>query len=204
MHSTLGIIIGSIAEMLVLLGAWCAYRDDFFRPRQMKLRGTPYGLPYIAHGGMWGDIVVSLILGYVMALGASQWSIREVLVFAVLGICFGVFLHRVYAGAKMPSAHAHNGKLTHAGRIHLLYMSSAFAILGLFYFETSHIPHVPLIIISVFLAIHIVLGNNTVLRIIKPSWWYTETVQERIPGWIFVGAVWLFLAWQTIAIIKAG
>jgi len=204
MHPIFGTIIGIVAETLVLLGAWGAYKDDFLTPRQMRLRGVYYGLPFIGHGGMWGDfVVVSTFGGYIVTLYSPEWSLSQVVFMLVSGFAVSIVMHILYARGGFPSAHAHSGKLTTAGWIHVVYMGGALAVFGLFYLYTSHVSVWFLTTVSVFMAIHMVIGNNTILRILKPSWCPRETLQQRIPGYVSVAVVWMFLAWRTYAIIKA-
>lgn len=199
MNLILASVIGFLSQGLVLLQAWCAFRDRFLTVEQMKNRGFVKGLPFLAHLGMWGDaLVISPLLSVIAAGYSEQWSLKEWLVALAAGFAMSFGMHWGYRKAKMPESHMHDGKLTKAGWMHFVYMGEAFAELFLFYFCTKGISHPFLILTSILLAAHMFAGTHMILgillirRILSPSWYGGRPLQSW-PGWATNIAVWILL-----------
>jgi len=184
-----------VSVLFVLIGGYAAYKDNFLTVGQMLKHGDVYGLPYITHGGMWGDLIaLSLILGVSVYLYGSQWSVLEIVGWLTVGIVVSVYMHKMYidGGCSVPEAHTHGGKLTIAGIIHEIYMAWVLAILFLLYFSTKDVGPQFLVWTSVALGIHILIGNHMIIGLVKPSWCGRDYLHSTM-GWITVLVSWAIL-----------
>lgn len=156
--------------------------DKMLTPRQMIASGTPQGLPFAAHGGMWGDIILTAWLAYLTAQYAHEWTWYAVSLATVIGGAGSAAMHHLYRQGTVPEAHVRNHELTPAGYLHFLYMWGALAILVLFYLFTPG-PSARLMWLTTWLLIaHVALGNHFVLGLIAPKW-YPGRPLSSIQGW---------------------
>jgi len=199
--NSFGVIFLVILEALVLLGGYLAYRDDFLTARQMvNNKGFKDGLPFLAHAGMWGDFfLVSPLIAVIISKFAGQWS------YIMIGSCFVVAyiisatMHKLYVTAKIPESHTYGGRLTGTGKVHLVYMAIAIAILLLFFFCTKEVSKVMALSTSIILAVHIAIGNHVLVGLFKPSWFSRFPHKEKSTmisigiSWVLIVVGYLFL-----------
>ena len=185
-----------IASVLfVIAGGYAAWKDEFLTVGQMLKHGDSKGLPFITHGGMWGNLVpISLILGASVYLYGSNWSKISIIGWLVMGTTVSIYMHKMYinGGCSVPEAHTHGGKLTPAGIIHAIYMAWSLTIIFLLYFNTRGINPTFLICTSVALGIHIFIGNHMILGFIKPSWCGWDYIHSK-QGWATILVSWAIL-----------
>lgn len=198
MGQGIGLIIGILAQSLVLLGAWIAHKDGFFSVDEMRKRGIQHGLPFAGHAGMWGDaIAISPILGIATAGYCTQWSIGNILLSALVAFAASAALHFfVYVKGTLPGTHAEGGKLTRSGWVHLVYMGYAFTILILLYFFTKNVDHVFLVLVSIILPVHIWFGSLMNLDLMKQDWFPEKPLKSPF-GWMSVAIVAVLVTIQT-------
>jgi hypothetical protein len=148
MNST-GVICLLFFEALVLLGGYLAYRDNFLTARQMvRNKGITNGLPFLAHGGMWGDFfLISPLLAIIVSRYATQWSGLQMFGSFLLGFFISFIMHEQYKKIEIPESHVYGGKTTKAGEAHKLYMIIALSIIILFFFCTRDVPKEFIIIV---------------------------------------------------------
>jgi hypothetical protein len=161
-------IIGFEA-MVVLQGltAWC---DEFLTPAQMQRSGVREGLPFMAHGGMWGDIIfISPLVATIIAIYGPEWSPGSVATAVILGGIASGAMHETYKKGPFPEAHVQYGRLTTAGQIHRWYMALAFAALILYYTSVSYTPWMWLV--SALLVLHTIAGTHVILGLLCPKWY---------------------------------
>jgi len=191
-------------ESLVVFEGILAYHAGMFSPRQMRCRGIPKGLPFIMHGGAaWGDpLIVSPVLAFIAATYGHQWAFKGILIVGAIAFVLDHIIHKAWsADDKFADSLTNRRGLTRAGRFHWIYQGIGFWIIGLFYFATLHIEQTHLIVISVLLGIHVVLGMNKQLDVIKPRWWIRRLTDD-IPGWIVIGVTWALLYWRCHVILS--
>ncbi len=162
-------LVLAISVAGVMLQALFAYVDEFFWPSQM-LRKVSRGLPFIAHGGMWGDVlIISPILAFIVERYSPGWSWGKIGTAILVGLIASFVMHETYKAGTIIEAHVQRGHLTDAGWMHLLYMAAAFAVLGLYFLDAEYTPYMWLV--SVLLIIHTVVGNHVVLGLVQPDWY---------------------------------
>ncbi len=187
---------------LVFLGGWLAYQDQMLTVLQMKQKGVTLGLPFLAHGGMWGDLlIINILLMFIVPRHGNSWSTRSIVIALMIGTTVSVIMHFSYLNIKWPEAHVQNGRLTRAGWVHLVYMAGIMGVLVLFYFYTPNPSPRIVIATSALLLVHLVLGLHFVLGLIKPSWYPGRPLSDPAT-WITLGSSSLLLAWRTWYLIR--
>lgn len=171
-----GLEVFLLAELLVLAGAYAACLDRFFTVGDMHSRGLSKGIPFIAHGGMWGDLLwISPLLGIIVSRFGSQWSVMEILVVCAMGFSGSAIMHLSYVKTDLPEAHTHDHKLTTAGWIHVVYMGTAFSILILLFFFTRGVSQRFAGITYFVLTLHMFVGTHIPLWFANPEWYGGQT-----------------------------
>lgn len=207
------IAVVAISVLWVLLEAAMACADRMLTPSQMleKHPDHPKGLPFICHGGMWGDVfIVSPLVGVIVAMYGEQWDKTQVLTMLTIGMVLSIAMHGVYIMTPFPDSLAWRGGISMAGWMHVMYMSAAFTIIGLFYFCTSNVPPALLIIVSTLLTIHVAIGNHVVLGLLyeQYNWaWCPDDFISKPAPWITISATLVALAsmtWWASGVAEAG
>ena len=164
-------------EIPVVLQGLFAWRDQFLTPSQMVRHGIAQGLPFAAHGGMWGDVFfISPLLAALVEIYISGWSWLRIVAAFLASLFASYMMHETYKHAFYPEAHVQYGKLTATGHIHLVYMAVAFAVIGLYYI---HAPYTPWMwLVSAFLVLHTIAGTHVILGIISPKWYGAAPLQS--------------------------
>ena len=159
-------------EFLVLAGAVLAHKDKFFTVSQMREKGIAQGLPFIAHGGMWADLlIVSPLTAVIVSSFYSEWSQSQWVVALALGFAVSTILHYIYTKIEIPESHVYGGSLTPAGWVHWAYMSVIVTVFVLLYFFTPSLSYIFFVIASVLLCLHVLISNHVILEIARPSWY---------------------------------
>ncbi len=158
-----------VSVLVVLVEATLAYFDGMFLPSQMVLvRKYPVGLPFVAHGGMWGDLFLISPFVYMIGKYRNEGSFTAMLCMFAIGLISSGAMHGfVYTQGELPDslASARQG-LTPAGWFHLFYFGAVVGLLLLFYFWSKPVGE-DLMIVSVFLTIHLLLGNHVGLKLVN-------------------------------------
>jgi len=153
----------------------------------MQSAGIEKGLPFLGHGGMWGDLfIISPLLGVIVFWYGVTWSAEEIALAALIGLSVSALLHMWYMRSDTPGAHGHKN-LSPAGWGHLLYMGFALAIFGLFYFFTPSVDPVFLYTTTGLIVFHLVLGSHLILGVIAPTWYPDKPFQNKAT-WVILGA----------------
>ena len=153
--------------ILQVLYAWC---DEFLTPAQMRRGGIREGLPFMAHGGMWGDLIfISPLVAIIYATDGPEWSSVNVMTAMIGGGVASIVMHETYKRGELPEAHVQFGCLTTAGLIHRWYMAIALAVLGLYYIRAPYTPWTWSV--SALLVLHTIAGTHVVLGLIQPRWY---------------------------------
>lgn len=157
-------------EGLIALQGWLAWGEGFLTPRQLQLMRGTKGLPFLAHGGMWGDaLIISPLVALIVAYYGTKWSPVEVTVAMLVGLVSSFAMHETYRKIPWPEAHVRHGYLTDAGWAHLVYMAAAFAVILLYFF---HAPYTPWMwAVSALLIVHVTVGTHVVLGLLRPAWY---------------------------------
>jgi len=183
-------------ECLVAIQAFLAYSNHSLTLAQMQQHDhAAHGLPFVWHFGMWGDgIIVSSVAAYLVGRHLAEWRLHCMLVSLVSGflsaIGFTSILHR----------------WTPAGFEHLLYMGIVLSVFIQFFFFTENIAARELRIVSGLLLIHIFLGTQMALGIVKvvaPLDWYPIQPLKNPLGWLTFVSVILALAWRNFSTPQA-
>lgn len=195
----IGLTASAVSLLFVLVMGWLSYRDKFFSVKQMTDRGIPAGLPFAVHHGMWGDLfIITPLVGLI--INSHQWSVTQMVSALLFGIIVSAVMHKSYTLAAKHEALTENGKLTAAGQVHAVYMALALGVFSLFYIYTPAPSHSLLVLTSVLLAIHIVIGTQVVFSFTKPKWFPSDPLKNPAT-WLVVGSVWVFLIWRTLLLL---
>lgn len=194
MHIGLGLYIGFLSITMIFLEGLIAYKSSMLTPSQMLRKHPDYlrGLPFIAHGGMWGDLIlITPLVMYIVANFVDQWTILQWLLMYVIGSLISLVMHVMYVQTPFPDSLAWKGGLSGAGVLHVVYMALMLSFVGMFYFYTTGASHDMVAVVSVVLAMHVAVGNHIVLgafnRILHFSW-CPEFIAKPDP-WVTIGAV---------------
>jgi hypothetical protein len=200
-------IVFVFLECLVVTQAILAYRNHFFTVAQMKSIHIAYGLPFLWHFGMWGDLfMISSIAGYLVGRYIYRWRLPCVLVSFTIGTSYASLLSWVYTISTMPEAHIQNHHLTAAGIVHLFYMAVAVSVLIQFFFFTSAISPRLLRVVSILVLFHVFISNHMalgILQVVVPLNWYSGEPLKSIFGWVTIVVVALTLLWRNLKLDSA-
>jgi hypothetical protein len=188
---------------LFLIGAQvvAAYVDNFLTLAQMKAKGFSKGLPLLYHAGIWGDLIITPVLAYIVANHAIEWHRSDIVLAHMVGVLLIVgfgFLWVSSAKHGLPEAHTYSGKMTPAGFAHAIYFTEAITGIILFFFY-SKITQMEASIISVILGFHVLYGTHVFLGLYAPEW-FTNRPQKDPITWTVIIVSWSALLWRYLTI----
>ena len=198
MFSTRFWTILALGEFIVALQGIAAVLDGFLTRAQMLwVHNTVKGYSFMEHGGMWADaFIVTPLLAYLMSNYNFAYSSTGSVAFLVAAFALWALLAaKMYAplGAAMPEAHAHDGYVTVAGWIHVLYAAVATWIIALAYLPGMAEPQVSsadIIIVSAALSFWTYLG------VAKFSGYWTFDTFAKIQVGGEIALIWCLAAWR--------
>lgn len=154
----------------VIAEGFAAWLDQWLTYGQMRAQGIEQGIFFLGHPGMWMDFfVLNPLLATMVARCANQWTWRQVVFIILLALFLSAGMHYQYAQDPFPTAFGHHG-LPATGWMHFVYMTVAFTIIALFYTCTRHSPRAFVVIASVVLLVHVIIGVYVPLKIWTPIW----------------------------------
>ncbi len=167
-------------EILVVWQAVLANENEMLTVRQMREnRGIKLGLPFLWHGGMWGDVfIVSPVVAWIVGEFSNTWSWPSLLVCGLVGFMASRLMHDLYQLSLWPEAHVEDRKLTDVGYVHHGYMTIAFVVIIEYYFKSVTVGGLSTMwLISALLVAHVAVGNHLLLGLAKRLWpeqfdWY--------------------------------
>ena len=180
---------------LVLLQGLLAYFDGYLTQKQMARCGILYGYSFMEHAGMWADmLVINFLIAYLAAKYKFNYiSLPSLIYLIIISVAWSLLtISYAKAGAIMPEAHVHNGHVTGAGWVHLIYAIGMTYFVVMFYF-TPVAPHAykfDVVLIAIMLTIFFPVGVYK----ISSHWKITSGMLWQVG--IEVAATWL------IAILK--
>jgi len=180
------VLVGELG--LLALQAIAAYWIGMLTPNQMMARGRPQGLPLVAHGGMWGNLLLTALTAHFVTRYGAQWTKGEWVVALIVGTILSGGMHWVYKTyATIPEAHVLGHRLTFAGWTQFVYMAYVLAVLILFYLGTER-PYPTRGVMwanTSMLAFYLAIGNHFILGLVAPSWYPNRPLRSPI-GWATV------------------
>ncbi len=194
------ILYGGLA--LLVLQALAAFQIGMLTPSQMMRNGRPKGLPFFAHGGMWGDLLVTALAAHLISRYGAEWTTSAWMLMLVAGGIMSAGMHWVYTHGTTPEAHVLDHGLTAAGWIHAVYMTVALAILLLFYLGTRNPSPTLMWWTTGLLTLHLAIGNHFVLGLLAPEW-YPDRPLANPTGWATVlggGAILFVVTWLRVGL----
>lgn len=196
-QSAQAFIVLAAGFLLLYLQALAAHDDKMLTPAQMQAAGVKEGLPFSAHGGMWGDAVLTLWLAFLVFAFGENWNLYTWGVAAVIGGATSAAMHEQYRRGTIREAHVKHNMLTTAGYLHFVYMWGAIAILVLFYLFTPNAASQVTWATTILLVVHVVVANHFVLGLLAPPWYPGRPFKSLI-GWATVlgnAALLVFVTW---------
>ncbi len=200
-------------EFLVLAQGFLAGINGFLTPKDMREeRGIRIGLPFLGHGGMYGDffivtpIICCLISRYAQVFTEGKFpGTNPFLGAALIALVVTIVANAVWVlNSKEPGGsgvHADSGRLTAAGMFHAIYMVIALPVLICYYFHVpnSNIPVWEVVTISIALAFHSFIGFwHPWPKVFKSKWWggsLWSGTWETVIIWIALSCV----TWNIVA-----
>jgi len=168
-------------------------------PSQMGVGVT--GLPFVGHGGMWGDmLLITPLTSIIIVTCGHQWIFIRLFALALVAMSASAILHVIWSWNPRPDSLACFNRITRAGMMHVRYMSITLTVVLMLYFGTPVVPSALLIASSIVLAVHIVVGNHMILNIIRPAWWVSNTKDPM--AWGVIVVTWVALAWRTCVLLN--
>ena len=184
---SIGLILALSSVCLVLVEGSLTYLDEMFLPSQM-MKKYPVGFPFIANGGMWGDLFLVTPVLYIIGKYHAEWGVWlwPALIFGV--IASYAMHYFVYLHGALPDSLAGGGRpISPAGWVHVAYFGGAIALIGLFYF-CSRPTNGDVTWIGILLALHIIVANHVPFYYISKHyrfpWCTTIFGSESRPLWI--------------------
>ena len=184
----------SIGILLFGLGAWrlqvyLAKKDNFYSVDQM-LAHHGIGVPMDKHFGiMWSDpFFLTPLLAVLGWMDDRGWSWGwDGLVF-VSAFVLSAVMHYQYLQDDTENAFMHDKRLTPAACVHFLFMWMTFTFLGHTYTRVPHENAVLLVVTSLVLFIHVVLGTHLIVKIKSPTWFPKKPPADTITLVVWAGA----------------
>jgi hypothetical protein len=197
--SSFGLKLALGSVLLVFIEAALTHVDGMLLPSQM-IRRYPIGFPFIANGGMWGDLFCVTLALYTIGKYASEWSLPEITVALLIGVAISYAMHHfVYLKGALPDSLAGGGRpISPAGWVHVVYFGIGLALIGLFYFCSTP-TNSDVLWVGILLALHIIVANHVPFYYIAKhynfSWCTTIFDTEAAPLQIlFIASILLIAA----------
>jgi hypothetical protein len=194
-------ILLAFLEGLVAVQAILATATGFLTVSQMHRRGLEFGLPFIWHFGMWGDLlIVSPLVAYLVGRHLARWRVPSIFSSIVVGGAISGLMSWTYTFGHVPEAHVLNHRLTGVGWVHFVYMAVALAVILQVLLFTRGVTRGLLGVADVCLIVHVLLGTHMALGIlnaISPLGWYPGDPLRSVLGWSVVVIVALTLIART-------
>ncbi len=137
------LIVLTVGIILVLTQAMCAWEDGYLTQAQMRRHGVMNGYSFMEHGGMWADIfVISPLVAYLASHYHFAYTASYSWLILVIVLAIVIPANRAYnkIGLRFPVAHNHDGHITPAGWIHVLFAIVVMWFAGMFYFTPTNPP----------------------------------------------------------------
>jgi len=191
-----------VAGYILTLGQWSfAYKDDFLTVRQMReKKGFEYGLPMIAHAGVWGQLLITPQLADIVRSYGNVWVTHDVTNMMIIAFPVTVALQYIWVqlAKKFPEAHTYDGKVMAAGFLLGIYLYSAITIFLLFFFysgisRTEALGKVEFLSVYLFFGTHVPLG---MLGELLKLGWYPNRPQKDPITWATIFGGWGLLWWR--------
>lgn len=186
----------------VLVEGYLAHRNGMLTPAQMSAKSPGRrGLPFIAHGGMWGDvIIISPLVGLIVGTHGGDWTLVQIVIMFAIAMVLSGVMHWTYVQTPFPDSLAWKDEgITAAGWLHLIYMGAAFAVIGLLYFCTPSPSPVVVSLTGFLLSIHVVIGTHVLLGVLnelEPIEWCPNVLAPPT-GYVVIGT-WSVIIAMTI------
>lgn len=207
MRVDLGVL--AVSVIWVLAEGFLAYRNGMLTPKQMSAKYPDWrGLPFIAHGGMLGDIfIISPLAGIIVGTYGSSWTLVQIVTMFAITMALSGVMHWTYVQTPFPDSLAWKGDgITAAGWLHVIYMGVAFAIIGLLYLCTPS-PNPPLVLLAgLLLCVHVVIGTHILLGVfneLEPIEWCPNFLAPPT-GYVVLGAWGTLIALTMFAVGISG
>lgn len=178
-----------LSAICIALEGYFSFRDCMFTPAQLRKKYPGRrGLPFICHGGMWGDLVlITPLLGVIVNACAHAWTAGRVLFMGAVGLLLSAVMHMFYLEIPFPDSLAwKEGLLSRAGWFHYFFMAGVFGIVGLLYVPESEASVALLLEALAVLTVHVILANHIPLGCLVEvfRWtWCPDFLASREP-WI--------------------
>lgn len=205
-----GILAAFVSVLCVLMEGCLAYRNGMLTPAQMSAKYPDWrGLPFITHGGMWGDVfIISPLVGLIVGTYGGGWTLVQIVTMLGIAMALSGVMHWTYVQTPFPDSLAWKGEgITAAGWLHVIYMGVAFAIIGLLYFCTPS-PNPPLVLLTgLLLSIHVIIGTHIPLGVfneLEPMEWCPSFLAPPT-GYVVIVAWGILIAMTMFAVgVSAG
>ena len=163
-----------IILLVFIVAGILADSDHFMTRSQLQAQGIQMGTPLWNHWGVRADILILPFALRLMFIYSFLWKRTAVVLCSLLGIGLSWRANFMWGdmAKRIPNCFAHDGHMTAAGWIHLVFMAGVLTCVLLFYFATyKRVWRTDARWIWLLLNIHICLGVfGCALYVHDPIW----------------------------------
>lgn len=201
----MGIIVIGITMLIVVLEGLSSYFiDRNFFPSQVKARWGQNGIAFVAHGGMWGDLILlPAIFAIVITRHSASWSATQIAVMLAIGVTVTAANHYVLITTQsIPDPLGWKKEwFSIPIALHFFYMTAYVALIGLFYFCSPGVSVLEVAVVSILLGIHVAFGTHIPLGLANLwfKWPWCPTTFLHAGAWNMNIVIWLLFigfAWS--------
>ncbi len=181
----IAVYVGIVSVIFVLAEAYTSFKNKTFTPAQMLTRWNKPGIPFLWHGGMWGDIfILPPLMMFIIARYANEWNMNGIIMMMSIGVAITLANHLmlIFTQDTPDPLGWKKEKLSVTIALHFIYMSVYIALIGLFYFSSSADVTVTSIV-SIVIGIHTMLGTHVVLSManrLKKWVWCIDMLNHQL------------------------
>jgi len=141
-------------------------------------------LPFMNHGGMWGDFfIISPLIAWIIPAFSRKWGEGEMVICFIVALLIGAGMFKMWTDGSREAwdPFGQDGRATANGWIHFGYMVFCLTVVLLFYFGTAGTTGVERGIVTLALFVHVVIG------VLQPEFYvWGEIARGR---WIQLGSI---------------
>lgn len=188
-----------IILLVFAVAAVLANNDHFLTRSQLEARGIHVGTPLWNHWGVRGDILLLPFALGLMFIYSFAWKKKAIALCSFLGIALSWRANFMWGkmADRIPNCFAHNGRMTAAGWVHLVFMAGVFAAILLFYFATyKRVWRPDARWVWLLLNVQVFAGVVGCALYVHDPIWNFQIMGTAVLGWILNTAGYLHLKYR--------
>lgn len=209
----IGIWVVVASVLLVVAEGFASYYiSKNFSPSQVMARWGQPGIAFVAHGGMWGDLILlPALMAWIITYYGSGWSTKQIVTMALVGFAITLGNHLLLMFTqRIPDPLGWQKEWWSIPiALHFVYMTTYVALAGLFYFH-SDVSVRAAVVVSTILGIHMACGTHIPLGILNiwyqwnwcPEFLHTGAFVMQVGIWAALAAcTWAAAGWTAGVIV---